>query len=338
MRLTSRAGRRSGFTLIELLVVIAIIAVLIGLLLPAVQKVRESAQRTECQNNLHQFGLAFSNYHDSNGYFAGFSGGNSAYRELLPFIEQSASANVYYANATPIKTFICPARRGTALPWSDYAGGFTPRQQMALPYMGNDPQMTVLSQATTVTILDPGGLGPVSMSKVSAADGTSSTLLLAHKFVQPQNYNKINSPPWAPYDTKSTCDAGWAGGEASILGGTDNKVWQPVAAPGTYQTQRSNHETHRCTGVMVRDINHNFTMTVDPTTGKTLTTTYPNRPDIATTAQNIGTEEVHGGPHPNGSPCLFADGSVRTVPYGLPFKTLAALWSWNDGIAISTDF
>jgi prepilin-type N-terminal cleavage/methylation domain-containing protein/prepilin-type processing-associated H-X9-DG protein len=125
---------RCAFTLIELLVVIAIISVLIGLLLPAVQKVREASFRAQCQNNLKQMGLAIHNYHDANNALpASRIGPQHAtwFVSILPYMEQDNlykqwNLSLNYYQQTPavqnafVRQYVCPTRRNTAMPSIQY--------------------------------------------------------------------------------------------------------------------------------------------------------------------------------------------------------------------------
>jgi prepilin-type N-terminal cleavage/methylation domain-containing protein len=208
---------RRGYTLIELLVVIAIIAVLIGLLVPAVQKVREAANRMACANNLHQLNLGTHCFHDTNGRLPpafGWVGSNAWgtwWFHLLPYIEEqnayntsrvgnlwSVKQNQMYART--FKVYFCPSdpsvgSTGTVLDEQGTAWGGT-------SYGGN---------AWIGCIHDANGnfLSPEGAARIPASfpDGTSNTMLYCEHYVSCTNSdNPFGGSSWSYYRTD---DAAW---------------------------------------------------------------------------------------------------------------------------------
>jgi prepilin-type N-terminal cleavage/methylation domain-containing protein/prepilin-type processing-associated H-X9-DG protein len=177
MRPSPRVRARFAFTLIELLVVIAIIATLIGLLLPAIQKAREAANRAKCTNNLKQIGVAINTYHDAAGGIppaATGCGGLTFWAIILPYVEQTSLASQldYYAygwtttftnlptvnanstanfnllNTNPIKLWSCPSRRSVGTIYNNNNPS-TVTCDYAIVTYGNSPIWTFYSNPGT---------------------------------------------------------------------------------------------------------------------------------------------------------------------------------------------
>ena len=292
--------RHAGFTLIELLVVIAIIAVLIGLLLPAVQKVREAAYRTECSNHLKQIALAVHNFHNAVGiiphnggarpgqpvnvstYYINPGGawglgepdaspkdqpGSWAYA-ILPFVEQEAVfRNKSYQSAVPI--YICPARR-PATPQPSI------REDPVYPgWRFNDAGRSPWGKTDYgINRVMVGNRGATPVRLADVRDGTGNTLLVGERSLDVRSYN------------------------------TGTWYWdEPYATGGSGGTSR---------------------------VGSAVIQDHAGGSD-AWFAENWGS------PHPAGCQFAFCDGSVRTVRYATPGATVSALLTHRGGENIKDD-
>jgi prepilin-type N-terminal cleavage/methylation domain-containing protein/prepilin-type processing-associated H-X9-DG protein len=344
-----RRSRRFGFTLIELLVVIAIIAILIGLLLPAVQKVRDAAARAKCQNSLKQVALASHNYESSNNHFppgAGPLSTNPASANpnerpstlalILPYVEQANKYNLFDfswsiqdphnlpAEIQDVAFFLCPSDPSDG--YVDLGAGPLGRTNYLVccgrdsnPNHGNDGTVGGVAYVTFVsTQRNTLGNIPPSVKVLDVSDGTSNTVMWAEVKRGRRRWSDANGTSRTDlWDQPVVSSAGVVYPPSPTISATAPAF--PLTCPDS-------------AGSMVRYVGNEYYRYFASTS--MFTTAVPpnwkNGECTDTTASLTAARSYHSG----GVNASFADGSVRFVTDSIDPQVWAFMGSRADGVAL----
>lgn len=310
--MASRFRMASGFTLIELLVVIAIIAILIGMLLPAIQKVRETSDRTNCQNNLKQIALGFHSFHDNYQRLPHAGTLNPATRDdcgwpyqILPYIEQDPlhrEMSDTTLDQTTVKIYYCPTRRLNQL-----YGGSAKTDYAANAGTTTDPTAAPSGSAWAWNgIMVPKFSGMKAIQLNTITDGAAYVVMLGDKRMKLSLLDAATASTRTNDDDESVYRAGW---------GTPNP---------DFEYYRIAHVERGGSGTSLgpnEDLSSELT-------------TWPG--------EGPGTERngsyQFGSSHHSGALLIFCDGSCKEIRYGVDPDIFRLLCVRNDGLQNPTDY